>query len=245
MPDELTVENTGDDDQNAVQPGDNALGTPPTEDVVPLEKSPEEYQKEITGLLETAKSERGKRQVVEGRVNELTNQLAYIAQMQQQNQAAAPAEVDEFDDDYISKKDFRKETEKVSGQITEGFNAILVMSEKIARMKYDDYDDVIKYYTARQQANPVLKQQVLGSSDPAEEAYQIGRQHPDYYETAIKKQTQQNADRMNRNSLQPSTLTDTGAASTAAASDLKKINDMSLEDINNILEGNARGIKKR
>lgn len=244
MPDETTVETTGDDGLIDVQTGENELGTPPTEDVDVLEKSPEDYQAEIEGFKKTVTSERGKRQDMEARVDQLTNQLNYMAQLQQQR-TAAPVEEDEFDDDYISKKDFRKENERVSGQINEGFNAILKMSEKIAKLRYDDYDEVIRYYTERQRGNPMLANQVRNSDDPAEEAYQIGRQHPDYYESAIKKQTQANADRITRNSGLPSTLTNTGASSTAAASELKKVNDMSLEDINDILEGNARGIGKR
>lgn len=246
MPDELgTVDIAGDDGQYDGQTGENMLGTPPTDEEQPLEKSPEQYEEEIAGLKKTLTSEREKRQSQGGRIDELTNQIAYLHQMQLQNNAASSEPVDEFDDDYISKKDLRKQKEEITGQIDNGFQAILTLSEKVARIKYPDYEEVLMLYKERQAGNPRLARQVLDSVDPAEEAYQIGRQHPDYYETAIKKQTQMNADRMNRNSEKPSTLTDTGATSTAAAAEEKRINDMSLDSINDILEGNARGIKKR
>jgi hypothetical protein len=54
---------------------------------------------------------------------------------------------------------------------------VLTTTERIARSKYQDFDDKIAVFSEIVQAAPGLAQQWLGSADPAEFAYRTGKAH--------------------------------------------------------------------
>jgi len=239
-----TVDIAGADGQQAANETGDGLGSPPTESVPAIEKSPEEYQKMITGLTTGIQEEREQRQNLTGQVSQLQQQLNYVTQLQtrQQELAAAPPE-DEYDDDYVSKKDMRDGNKQLESQLQQGFATLVNMSQEVARLKHDDYDEALSYFEKSIVNNPRLLEQVRSSPNPAIEAYNIGRQHPEYFNKVLENHTKKVADRVNQNMGHPSTLTNTGAANTSDEAFRSRVNQMSLEDINNELDKTIRGIK--
>lgn len=84
----------------------------------------------------------------------------------------------------------KRENEKRIQELDEQYKrSIVVLSEKAARQKYPDYDEVIKLAADMARQDPLILQKIASSSDPAEEAYQWGMRHPMYIDK-LKSKTQ-------------------------------------------------------
>ena len=94
------------------------------------------------------------------------------------------------------------------------------MSERVARIRYSDYDDVLDNYTAKMIAkNPDLLDAINRSSDPAEAAYLLGRSHPDFVQSQIKASTAKVADKIQKNATKPKTLSARATGTPRVSSD--------------------------
>lgn len=77
--------------------------------------------------------------------------------------------------------------------------SLAAISEKAARLRYSDYDEVLKYAVEMAQRDPLILQKIASSDDPAEEAYLWGQRNPKYIEKIKSKTKTDVADKIKTN----------------------------------------------
>lgn len=119
----------------------------------------QEMSPEVRAFLKAAQDERTKRQALERELAEL--------------KAAKPAEpAKTFWDD--PEAALKAQEQKIEGIVTQ---TRLTTAEAIARGKYTDFDEKVAIFQEVLQKTPGIYQQWLASADPAEYAYQLGKNH--------------------------------------------------------------------
>lgn len=132
------------------------------------ETKPAAVQQEFTdkekAFLRAAEEERRKRQILEKEIAEIKSKL--------------PKEPEKtfWDDPEAALK---AHEDRIKQEAT---NARLQMAEFTARQKHPDFDEKIAVFGEVIQKTPGLHQQWLSSPDPAEFAYQVGKNHKDLQE---------------------------------------------------------------
>ena len=134
--------------------------------------------------------------------------------MSQQPQVQAPVDplAEMFkgrtDEDLMTVADIRKAFGSATSQFqTQMQTQMRDMSERVARIRYTDYDDILEKYTGPLIARrPDLMEVINKSADPAETAYLLGRSHPDFIQAQLSQKTNAVADKIQKNVQKPKTL---------------------------------------
>lgn len=165
------------------------------------------------------------------------------APMMQQQPVQAP--VDPFtemfkgrtDEDLMTVADIRKALGGATSQMqTQIQTQMRDMTERVARIRYTDYDDVLENYTAKMIARrPDLMEVINKSADPAETAYLLGRSHPDFIKAQLSQKTNALADKIQKNTQKPRTLSARTSGAPRVSGD-DRYNSMSDADFDAELE---------
>ena len=159
--------------------------------------------------------------------------------MPQQQQVQTPADpfTEMFkgrtDEDLMTVADIRKALGGATSQFqTQLQTQMRDMSERVARIRYTDYDDILEKYTSPLIARrPDLMEVINKSADPAETAYLLGRSHPDFIKTQLAQKTSAVADKIQKNVQKPKTLSarTSGAPRVSADDKYKSMNDADFD----------------
>lgn len=158
-------------------------------------------------------------EVLKRRLEMTEQQLEYFRELLRQNQDIiamfknkdAKEEKDPLDDidpeepltakqlKLVQKKMLEDSKKMIQDVETRYKRSLAAISEKAARLRYEDYDDVIKYAIEMAQQDPVILQKIATSDDPAEEAYQWGLRNPRYIEQIKSKTKKDVTDKIKNN----------------------------------------------
>lgn len=134
---------------------------PPKQDLTEREKA----------FLAAAHEERRKRQELEQR----------FQQQQQPQQQEQPKTFWEDPDNALAA--YRQEIEKTKQELAGAvFKTRIDTADELARMRYQDYDEVIEVFKQVASQAPGLVQQCFSSPNPAEFAYRLGKHHKELRE---------------------------------------------------------------
>lgn len=207
--DGLAEEQVGDDNQQEEQ-SETGL----TEELFPEEAAQKKTAKaEKTVPLKALKEERSKRQQYEKQFNELMQMhKEVLGQLQTARQPNEPAVEDTIDDEsFITgadlKKILTKERERLmSTTKSQTASQALVM----ARQRYNDFDDVVRYADELISNNPALKgleDAILSNPNAPFLAYELGKLHPEYQRKMAQSQSLSNKIQRNLETPQPNRRT--------------------------------------
>jgi len=222
------LEEAGVDDQ---QEGSSGLA----DDLFPEEAAQKKAEKpEKTVPLKALKEERSKRQQYERQFNELMQMhkevLGQLRMLQQPKQEERRIE-DEVDDEAVItgadlKKILAREREKLMSttKATTASQALV-----LARQRYEDFDDVVRYADDLIANNPALKgleDAILSNPNAPFLAYELGKLHPEYQRKALSKQSLSEKIQRNLETPQPVTRS---ASEVDLAERIRKLDPLSKE----------------
>ena len=141
-------------------------GEPETASEPEVPPTPEPVKEQTSVPLASLKAEREKRQRAEAERQRLEAELAAMRQQPQKQQD--PVDFYADPEGYVANV-----VSKVEQQAQQRLYAAL---DAEAREAYADYDEVMEELVPKVQANPVLKQQIFSSPNPARAAYQLAKQ---------------------------------------------------------------------
>ena len=183
-------------------------GARANEDVA-LEQITDEQMPEAGGSSDADDAEREQQaqqakspEELERRLQQTEQQLEYFRELLRQNQElislykdkSEPKEKDPFEgldpDEPLTVKQIQMLEEKILQKSQKALQdvesrykrSLVAISEKAAKLRYDDYDDVLQYAVEMAKEDPLILQKIAQSDDPAEEAYRWGQRHPKYIE---------------------------------------------------------------
>ncbi len=163
--------------------------------------------------LKALKEERSKRQEYERKFNELMNMhqqvLAQLRSLQVQQPKQEAQESDSIDDDAVItgadlKRILQRERERLLGETTKSTSQQALI---MARQRYDDFDEVVRYADELIQNTPELKgldEFILTRPNAPFLAYALGKLHPEYQKKAMQKNSLSERIEKNMSIPQPS-----------------------------------------
>ena len=156
------------------EPKESTSETNPVEEVKEAPKEPvkevkpaapqQEFTEKEKAFLKAAQEERNKRQQLEAKLKEIESRL--------------PKEPEKtfWDDPEAA---LAKQKQEMRQEV---LNTRLATAEIIARQRHPDFDEKIAVFSEVLQQNPALHQNWLSAPDPAEFAYQTGKNHKELQE---------------------------------------------------------------
>ena len=100
---------------------------------------------------------------------------------------------------------------------------------QMARQKYSDYDQVIKYADEIVGSNAGLREAIFAADNPAEVAYNLGKSHPDYLKVSQKKARSDIAGKVKNNFNRPNTLSQAGGGKPSTQKDFGSMSQEEFE----------------
>ncbi len=135
----------------------------------PAERTPEQR----AGLRQALKAQKDRRKEAERQLAELQGRLSVLEEQRQQQQPQTPQPSDEdIDDEYWT--DPRGYQHKLVSGVESRLRVQL--SEQMVKATHDDYADVVEVFKAKAKDNPALVAQMMASPNPAQYAYDTGKQ---------------------------------------------------------------------
>jgi len=194
---------------NEQSSADNLDSLFPSEDAALEDNSAKKSQKTVP--LKALKEERSKRQEYERRFNELLDMHQQVlSELRSLKQQPKTEEVNDDigDDDVITGADLKRilqrEREKLIGETSKtSSHQALIM----ARQRYEDFDDIVRYADDLIKNTPELRgldEYILSRPNAPFVAYAVGKLHPEYQRNLMKKNNLTDRIERNMNTPQPS-----------------------------------------
>jgi hypothetical protein len=203
--------------QELEQSGVGELETPSSE--AEIVKTPQEYEREVQGLRDTAKALRERAQIAE----------EYARRNAPQQQPQAPQYADE---DYLPFKDVKKYVDTLVGQKERQFE--IRGSIESAKARYDNFDEAMKLADEVSKDDPALIDYVMKSRNPGEAVYKIAKMHPSWNGNLEKQAAKKVAQKIAQNAKQPNTLSNAGGGADPSELSAERIKNMSEEEFDKL-----------